>query len=424
MKEKNTKQSLWTRDFTIITLGSVVSMVGSTLSGFAISIMVLDHTGSTFLYALFNVCYQLPMLICPLLAGPYLDRTSRKKVIYRLDFLSAGLYLLFYLLMRNGWFSYPILLLGCLLIGAIGGVYLVAYDSLYPNLISEGNYSKAYSVSSMLWPLAAMTSPLAALIYDQLGTAVPLFAVNAICFFVAACFECCIRYEETHMERASASARENAVGQFTRDFREGVRYISGEKGLLAITLYFMVSGFAGSGAGNLHLPFFRNNPELFVVWPVAVVTLYTIVSNFSVVGRLIGGVIHYAVKLPTHRKFHIALFVYVTISVLDGLLLFMPIPVMALMFFTCGILGVTSYNIRIAATQSYVPDEKRARFNGTFQTLCSLGSIGGSLLGGGLAECMEERYVVVLFHVLCLGAAWMFMFRNRNHVAAIYNQDL
>lgn len=69
MNESKPQQGLWSRDFTIITLGSVVSMVGGTLSGFAISIMVLDYTGSTFLYALFNIAFQLPMLVCPLLAG-------------------------------------------------------------------------------------------------------------------------------------------------------------------------------------------------------------------------------------------------------------------------------------------------------------------------------------------------------------------
>ena len=38
------KNTLWTRDFTIITLGSVVSMIGNSLSGFAMSLMVLDYT--------------------------------------------------------------------------------------------------------------------------------------------------------------------------------------------------------------------------------------------------------------------------------------------------------------------------------------------------------------------------------------------
>ena len=61
---------LWTRDFTIITLGTVISMFGSAVSGFAIGLLVLDYTSSVFLYALFMVCYSLPRIVLPLLAGP------------------------------------------------------------------------------------------------------------------------------------------------------------------------------------------------------------------------------------------------------------------------------------------------------------------------------------------------------------------
>ena len=85
IKKPSRAQGLWTWDFTIITLGSVVSLIGGVLSSFAMSIMVLDYTGSVFFYALFNAAYQVPMLACPVLAGPYLDRMSRKRVIYRLD---------------------------------------------------------------------------------------------------------------------------------------------------------------------------------------------------------------------------------------------------------------------------------------------------------------------------------------------------
>lgn len=424
MPHSSQKPGLWTRDFTIITLGSVVSMVGGTMSGFAISIMVLDYTGSTFLYALFGVCYQLPMLVCPLLAGPYLDRMSRKKVIYRLDFLSSAIFLLLFLLLKNGWFNYPLLLAGSMLMGAIGGVYAVAYDSFYPNLITEGNYSKAYSISSMLWPLAAMTTPIAALVYDQLGSVTPLFAFNALCFFIAACFERTIRHQETHMADAPPADGLGAVKRFGRDFREGLDYIVSEKGLLVITLYFMVSGFAGSGAGNLQLPFFRSHAALFAAWPVAAVTLYTIVSNCSVVGRFIGGLVHYKVKFPTEKKFAIAIFVYLVIAVVDGVGLFLPIPVMAAAFFVYGLLGVTSYNIRIAATQSYIPDTKRARFNGTFQMFCSLGSIGGSLAAGALAEFLPERGIMLGLAAVDVAAVYLFMYRGRKHVAAIYNREV
>ena len=36
------RKPLWTRDFTIITVGSVVSMLGNSMAGFALSLIVLD----------------------------------------------------------------------------------------------------------------------------------------------------------------------------------------------------------------------------------------------------------------------------------------------------------------------------------------------------------------------------------------------
>ena len=115
------RQTLWTYDFTVITIGSFVSLVGNALSNFALSLLVLDYTGSTFLYMLFQVSFQLPIMICPVLAGPWLDRVSRKKVIYALDFLSAGIYFLLFLLLRGGWFSYSGLLAVSFLTGIIDG---------------------------------------------------------------------------------------------------------------------------------------------------------------------------------------------------------------------------------------------------------------------------------------------------------------
>lgn len=419
---KKQKTGLWTRDFTIITIGSLVSMVGGILSGFAISLMVLDRTESTFLYALFNVSWQLPSLVVPLLAGPYLDRVSRKKVIYCLDFLSAAIYFALFLVLRTGWFHYPAMLLCCVFIGAINSIYMVAYDSFYPNLITEGNHSRAYSISSVMMDLSALVYPLAPILCDTIGEPA-LFAVAAVSFFIAACFEVSIRYRETHMDQASPADGMGALRQFKRDFREGMAYIREEKGLLFITLYFMVSGFVG-GSGELHIPFFRNNPALFAAWPIAAVTLYAVVSNFSVAGRLVGGVVHYKAKLPTEKKFAIALTVYAALSFLEGATLWLPIPLMALAFFVSGLLSVTSYNIRIAATQTYIPDGKRARFNGAFQMLCSIGSIAGSLTAGGLAEVMPERWAVVALSAVGLVGTYLFMYRGRRHVAAIYNREV
>lgn len=417
------RQTLWTYDFTVITIGSFISLVGNALSNFALSLLVLDYTGSTFLYMLFQVSFQLPIMICPVLAGPYLDRVSRKKVIYTLDFLSAVIYFLLFLLLQGGWFSYPALLAVSFVTGAIDGVYVVAFDSFYPNLVTEGNFQKAYSVYGMLVDLSGFASPVAAVIYYQMGGAASLFAINAVSFLIAACFEVTVRCREAHIAEASQETAESAFGQFRRELREGLDYILGEKGLLLIALYFMVSNLA-AGAEQLQLPYFLNHAGKFAAWPVAAATLYSILCNFTTVGRLLGGAVQYKLHIPKEKKFSVAFLVYVAINVLSGTLLFLPVPLMAVWFFLAGALGVTSYTIRSAATQSYVPDNKRARFNGMFQMICFVGSVVGSLVIGALAEVLPERLIATVANALVLLAAYLFMYRGREHVKNIYNREV
>lgn len=144
LKERKAPSSLWTRDFTIITLGSAVSMLGNAMLGFAISLFVLDYTGATQFYAFFVFLFTLPQIAAPLLAGPLMDRFSRRKTIYLLDFLSAATYGVFGLLIALDLFHLSLLAVMALLIGSVNSVYQVAFQSFYPMLIPEGCYSKAY----------------------------------------------------------------------------------------------------------------------------------------------------------------------------------------------------------------------------------------------------------------------------------------
>ena len=115
------RKPLWTRDFTIITIGSIVSMLGNAMAGFAMSLMVLDYTGSSVLFAIYQMTYMVPQLIAPIVSGAILDRFSRKRMIYTLDFMMAGLYLLLGLLLSQGWFSFPLFALFSLTVGSVKG---------------------------------------------------------------------------------------------------------------------------------------------------------------------------------------------------------------------------------------------------------------------------------------------------------------
>ena len=72
------ENKLWTKDFTIITLGSVVSMIGNALASFAMSLFVLDFTGSTLYYSIYIFLYTLPQIAAPVISGPLMDRFSRR----------------------------------------------------------------------------------------------------------------------------------------------------------------------------------------------------------------------------------------------------------------------------------------------------------------------------------------------------------
>ena len=404
------KRTLWTKDFTIITLGTVVSTLGNSLTGFAISLLALDFSGSVFLYVLFMVAYTVPKLIMPLLAGPFLDKFSRRRAIYMLDFISSGIYLLLYVYITFVGFSYPLFITAALLIGSIDSTYSVAYESFYPNVVPEGFYRKAYSMSSMIQTVAAAIVPLSVIVYESVGIG-PLFLFDSLSFLVAAIFETRITTAEKHTE--SAESREGFISRF----RGGIKYISSEKGLLCITVYFAITMFASSGSSTIIMPYFRSDAGPGVYY-------YMLVMGCAIVGRFAGSMFQYHHKYKAERRFFISMVAYVAISIIDGTYLYMPIIVMCFMNLFAGMLGSTSYNLRISATQEYVPDHVRARFTGEFQMLCTFGTIGGQLLGGALADYFPIRYIVSGFMGLNLISAFAIMFSNREKLKPIYNRSI
>ena len=416
-KETNrTASGLWTRDFTIITVGSVVSMFGNAMSGFAMSLMVLDISNSTLLYAVYIAMYTLPQLFMPVLSGAVLDRFSRKKTIYTLDFISAGLYFLMAAVLATGWFSFPVFAVYCFVLGSIQSIYMVAYESLYPLLITEGYFQKAYSIASVLETMSAVMVPVSTFLYGKIGLA-PLLAVNGVCFFIAAVLETRIGAEEKYIEMQKETALEEhrPVRQILTDTKEGFRYLTEEKGLIAIALYFTFSAICGGVSAVIVLPYFKSTFENGEYW-------FMFVQAFALIGRAIGGGIHYKMRIPATARYRVALAVYIIISLCEGFYLFFSVPVMALLCFITGIGGVTSYTIRISATQSYVPDEKKGRFNGAFNMLSTVGALIGEFAAGTLTAVLEERMVLMIAMVLCALAAVVFIGGSRKYVAAIYNR--
>ncbi|MDI6619635.1 MAG: MFS transporter [Clostridiales bacterium] len=91
------------KNFLILMLGKSISIIGTEMQNFALSLYVLKITGSATLFATVLTATIIPKLVLGPIAGVIADRLNRKKLIIYLDLLN-GLTILFfvYLYSRNG----------------------------------------------------------------------------------------------------------------------------------------------------------------------------------------------------------------------------------------------------------------------------------------------------------------------------------
>jgi MFS family permease len=407
-------KKLWNKNFTIITVGSIISMMGNAVSNFALGLVVYNHTSSTLLYSLFMILNTIPKILIPLIAGPFVDRYSRKKIIVTIDIIYGFLFLGFSYIIYIGFFDYSFYIMFSMILGTLDSFYHVAYESLYPEYIGEGNFSKAYSISSLLYPIAnTIMVPIAGFVYEWIGV-FPLFLFNAITFFLTQGLERFLDADKCHIKSGLEEVRKKS-SVFWSDLKEGFQYIKQEPGLMGITSYFFVTMMAMASSQTLLLPYFTNLDQ---------VSRYSIFMSIVTLGRIIGGMLHYKYKYPTQYKFNIALFVYIAISILEGSVLYLTYPLMGVCYLFSGMLSVTSYNIRISGTQSYLEPDKRGRFNGMFMMVTMLGSMIGQFTSGILGDLFPIPYVISGFMVMNMVGALSIMLKNRTAVKKIYNQNL
>lgn len=404
------KNTLWTKNFTIITLGTVISAIGGVAMGFALSFVVFDNTGSTLMMALFAAASSLPGIILPVLLSPYLDNFRRKPVIVGLDYLSAVIYLLFGLYLLKHSFSLPLYLLFSLACGSIGSVYNLAYDSLYPNLIPEGFAQRGYTVSGMLYPTVTMVmTPVASILYTRLGLGV-LCIGEGLLLAAAASVETRIKVEEYTKPGGKFS-----FGDYIGDFKEGFRYLKKEKGLLRIYGYMPITQGISQATEPLIRAWFRTAPGLNL-------TMYALFTTAEFIGRTIGGLVHYKFEIPPEKRFSLAYLVYVTYNIMDTVLLWLGFPLMLVNRGICGFLGINSATLRASSVQNYLPDNMRAKVNAVFNMLYALVPTLLTLAVGALGEVMDYRLCVTLVSAAGLLPCYLIMWRGREDVKKVYNR--
>jgi len=404
-------KTLWTRNFTLITLGTIVSAIGGTAMSFALSYVVFDQSGSTLLAGIFTALSMIPTMVLPILAAPYLDRFPRKPLIVGLDTFNGVLYLLFGLLLFFQPFNFVSYMFFSLIVGSTSTIYQLAYTSLYPNLIPEGFAQKGYTVSGMIYPTASVVvTPIAGWLYTRFGLAPICVGMGCMLLF-AASFETAIRVKEGLHEAGHFSFK-----AYWADLLAGLQYLRGEKGLLRIYTYMPITQGLGYGSTNLIIAYFNTTPGLGAA-------LYAFFTTAEFVGRTLGGLFNYLVPIPAKHRFKLAYGVYQTYSVMDGILLLLGYPFMLLNRAIVGFLGINSATLRESSVQKYLPDTMRAKMNAVFNATASLCCMVGSVAIGLMGEYLDYRLCMIVVSVLNIVLCHLIMGRGHRDVGAIYNHQ-
>lgn len=407
---------LWNRNFTILAIGSFISALGSSAAGFGFGILIFTKTGSPLTLALFTVANILPRVITNFVIGPFIDRHSRKRIIVFIDFFYSILFAGIAMILFTGFFDVFTFTIIAAFFGVLDTIYRTAFMSLYPEVIPKGFHSKAYSFASLIWPIsAAIMAPTAAFMIENFDKGIAILMVfNAVTFIVTASLEVTINLKEKLNDKETGGGFE-----FIQDFREGINYYKTEKGVLGIGLLFAAFSFVYASQDLLRMPYFINHN-------IYTLQHFSFLITAGALGRIFGGVIHYFFKYPPHKRFLIAVTVYFSVELLGATMLYMPYILMIIVSFTIGILSVTSFNIRMSATQTYIPSNMRGRINSTQEFFWNVGAIIGALIIGSIAEfsSLDFRMIILLTSTVSLTAIFFIPIRMKSEFKNIYNKDV
>lgn len=231
MTQRKTEQRLFTRNFTFLILGQVASLFGNFTLKFALSMYVLEQTGSASIFAGLLAAAMLPTILLSPFGGMLADRANRRNIMVALDALSGLAVLAASLLLPLG---YDIWVIGGLLVvlSVLGAFESPTVQACVPQMLSGDNLLKGNAMVNQVAAVASLVTPfLGSIFYTAFGVMPVLYGAVG-CFFLTAFFECFIRLEYTKSTQST-----NILAIVKEDFSVSMRFlVKDQPGILKLLL--------------------------------------------------------------------------------------------------------------------------------------------------------------------------------------------
>lgn len=261
------KEKLFNRNFTLLLLGQVFSLIGNYTLKFALSMYVLERTGSAAIFAGLLAVATVPQVLLAPIGGLLADRLNRRNMMVALDALSGTAVFLTFLgsggLHETGGFHVmsqegPSLLLISILqvvLGILGAFESPTVQACVPQMQTGENLLKGNAAVSQIQAVAGLVTPfLGSLFYTAFGIR-PVLAVCAACFFLTALLECFIRL--SHQKRPGG---QNIRQILRQDLGESMDFLLKKRPeVFRLLLLAALASFFVVGTAVVGLPFLVRN---------------------------------------------------------------------------------------------------------------------------------------------------------------------
>lgn len=185
-------QKLFSKDFTLVVIGQIISLFGNATIRFALPLYLLNLTGSSALYGTVTACAFIPAILLSPIGGIVADRVNKRNVMVILDFFTAAIILVFSLLM-NGVNLILLLTVTLMLLYGIAGAYQPSVQASIPALVTQDNFMAANSIINTISSFASLIGPvLGGVLYSAYGLK-PILWICMICFILSAVMEIFIK---------------------------------------------------------------------------------------------------------------------------------------------------------------------------------------------------------------------------------------
>ncbi|MDR1640138.1 MAG: MFS transporter [Clostridiales bacterium] len=176
------------KNFRLMVAGQIVTVLGSSLLRFALSLYVLDITGRADVFAAMFALSSIPFLLGPV-GGTLSDRFNRRVLMVLYDAACGTAALAFLLFLATGHES--VLAAGAVMVflGIVQALETPNGIACVPLLVESGKLESANGTIQAVQSLSGIVAPiLGGILYSAVGLR-PLVAVSAIAFVLAAVME-------------------------------------------------------------------------------------------------------------------------------------------------------------------------------------------------------------------------------------------